>query len=96
MHKYIGTSYTSIGTFAFNPADFDSPMEPSTTKQIRFIVTLETTSGLTGLVRLFNRKAVPPHPVTGSEMGTKRSISDILTSPVLTLPDSTNIYEVTN
>jgi hypothetical protein len=90
------TLYTSIGAFAFNPADFDSPMEPSTIRQIRFRVTLEleTTSGLTGLVRLFNRNAVPPNTVTGSEMGTKSSISDILTSPVLTLPDSTTIYEV--
>ena len=29
-------SYTSIGTFDFNPANFDSPMEPSSTKQIIF------------------------------------------------------------
>lgn len=86
------TTYTSVSTFDFDPSEFYPSMTPTATIQIIFKVAIETTSGLTGYIRLYNQTL--GSAVTSSELSTSSGTSVILTSSTLTMPTSTNIYEV--
>jgi hypothetical protein len=82
----INTIFTSIATFDFDPSIYPDP------KEVRFEVALESTAGLTGIIRLYDRTLGTQ--VAGTLLTTVSSTSELLTSTVLSLPNANHTYEV--